>query len=376
MITYPRLPPGHYTFKVEVSIDGLNWIGPEEGTYSFRIVPPFWKRWWFIVSTIILALLLILLYIRLRLANLERAKRELEKQVQLRTEQIASKNLELESQKKEIAVQRDYAEAQRDQIMYQRDEIQSSITYARRIQFAALPPEKVLDEMLGEYFVFNRPRDIVSGDFYWAARGKSNIYFAVADCTGHGVPGAFLSMLGISSLNEIIKTMEDFTAAQVLDQLATRIRESLHQTDIASEDSSVDGMDIAVCSFHPGTGRMQYAGANNHLYLIKDGEMRVIRADLQDISSKYERPQPFTNHIIDTRDGDLIYLFSDGFPDQFGGNERKKYKYGKFRKLLMDIHDESMSKQEMLLSLEFNRWKGHNEQIDDVLVMGVRIRLA
>jgi serine phosphatase RsbU (regulator of sigma subunit) len=284
--------------------------------------------------------------------------------------------MELEFQKKEIAKQRDYAEAQRDQIMHQRDEIQSSITYARRIQFAALTPETVMNEMLQEYFVYNRSRDIVSGDFYWAGRGNQNIYFAVADCTGHGVPGAFLSMLGISSLNEIIKTTKDKSAATVLDQLASRIRESLHQDNSSSQESSIDGMDIALCSFNPGTGQLQFAGANNHLYLIRDGEMKVIRADRQDISSRYESPDPFTNHAMDAKDGDLIYLFSDGFPDQFGGEERRKYKYVKFRKLLLDIHHEPMSKQEMLLSMEFNQWKGNNEQIDDVLVMGVKIHLA
>jgi serine phosphatase RsbU (regulator of sigma subunit) len=216
----------------------------------------------------------------------------------------------------------------------------------------------------------------VSGDFYWAGRGNHNIYFAVADCTGHGVPGAFLSMLGISSLNEIIKTSKDKPAATVLDQLASRIRESLHQNDSTSQESSIDGMDIALCSFNPDTAQLQFAGANNHLYLIRDGEMKVIRADRQDISSRYESPDPFTNHAMDARDGDLIYLFSDGFPDQFGGAERKKYKYGKFRNLLLDIHQEPMSKQEMLLSMEFNSWKGSNEQIDDVLVMGVKIHLA
>jgi len=230
--------------------------------------------------------------------------------------------------------------------------------------------------MLDDYFVFNRPRNIVSGDFYWAAMGAPCIYFAVADCTGHGVPGAFLSMLGISSLNEIVKSMEDCTAAAALDQLANRVRESLHQTDEAKEDSSVDGMDIALCSLNPSTGTLQFAGANNHLYLVRNGEMEVIRADKQDISSKYVNPSPFTNHFVDVQAGDVIYLFSDGFPDQFGGPDRKKYKYGKFRNFLLDIHREPMSKQKELIGKEFDQWMGDHEQIDDVLVMGVRIHQA
>jgi len=261
-------------------------------------------------------------------------------------------------------------------IKHQRDEIKSSFRYARRIQSAALPPAVVMNELLQDYFVFNRPRDIVSGDFYWAARGDPFIYFAVADCTGHGVPGAFLSMLGVSSLNEIIKSMENCSAAVALDQLAYRVRESLHQTDEATEDSSVDGMDIALCSLNPEAGILQFAGANNHLYLVRDGEMEVIRADKQDIASKYVNPLPFTNHLVDVQEGDVIYLFSDGFPDQFGGKDRKKYKYGKFRKFLLDIHQKPMIKQRELLGKELNQWMGDFEQIDDVLVMGVRIHRA
>jgi len=374
VISYPKLPHGSYTFKVEVSIDGHTWHSSEEGEYAFRIVPPFWLRWWFIVGMVLLFFMGILIYIRLRLAALERTKKLLEKQVKHRTEQIANKNLELEAQKEEIATQRDYAEEQRDQIQHQRDEIRSSIRYARRIQSAALPPELNMEEMLSEIFIFNRPRDIVSGDFYWAARGEPFIYFAVADCTGHGVPGAFLSMLGISSLNEIVKSMENCSAAVALDQLAYRVRESLHQTDEAAEDSSVDGMDIALCSLNPEAGILQFAGANNHLYLVRKGEMEVIKADKQDIASKYVNPHPFTNHFVDVQNEDVIYLFSDGFPDQFGGENRKKYKYGKFRDFLLDIHQEPMSVQKALLSDEFDRWKGDHEQIDDVLVMGIRIR--
>lgn len=373
VITYPKLPPGHYTFRVEVSIDGLNWNKPEEGIYSYRIVPPFWKRWWFSISMILLVVMGVVFYIRIRLASLESAKKLLEEQVRRRTMQIANKNKELEEQKEEIATQRDYAEKQRDQIRHQRDQIRSSIRYAQRIQSATLPPEAVMKDMLHDYFIFNRPRDIVSGDFYWASKGDPFIYFAVADCTGHGVPGAFLSMLGISSLNEIVKSMGNCSAAYALDQLAARVRESLHQTAEVNMHSSMDGMDIALCSFNPASGLLQYAGANNNLYLVRDGEMKIYNADKQDIASKYEEPLPFTNHFIDTQAGDVIYLFSDGFPDQYGGPNRKKYKYGRFRKFLLDIHNEPMQRQRELFGKELDHWMGEHEQIDDVLVMGIKI---
>lgn len=376
VITYPKLPPGQYTFRVEVSTDGLSWHMTDEAVYTYRIIPPFWKRWWFVLSMLLLVILGIVLYIRIRLVSLERAKKLLEEQVKRRTVQIVNKNQELEAQKEEIATQRDYAEKQRDQIQHQRDEIRSSIRYAQRIQSATLPPEVVMKEMLDEYFVFNRPRDIVSGDFYWASKGDPFIYFAVADCTGHGVPGAFLSMLGISSLNEIVKSMENSSASFALDQLAARVRESLHQTAEVTIHSSMDGMDIALCSFNPDTGLLQYAGANNNLYLVRNGEMEIYRADKQDIASKYEKPLPFTNHFIDTQAGDVIYLFSDGFPDQFGGADRKKYKYGKFRKFLLNIHREPMQRQRELFGEELDHWMGKHEQIDDVLVMGIKIPQA
>jgi serine phosphatase RsbU (regulator of sigma subunit) len=183
-------------------------------------------------------------------------------------------------------------------------------------------------------------------------------------------------MLGVSSLNDITKAMEKCTAAEALDQLAYRVRASLHQTDEATEDSSVDGMDIALCRLDAHQGILQFAGANLHLYLVRDGKMKVIRADRQDIASKYENPLPFTNHFVDLHEGDLIYLFTDGFPDQFGGKDRKKYKYGKFRDFLLEIHHYPMARQKELLGKEFKRWMGHYEQIDDVLVMGIRIRLV
>ena len=135
-------------------------------------------------------------------------------------------------------------------------------------------------------------------------------------------------------------------------------------------------MDIALCSLNPEAGILQFAGANNHLYLVRNGEMEVIRADKQDIASKYVNPHPFTNHFVDVHDGDVIYLFSDGFPDQFGGANRKKYKYGKFRNFLLDIHQEPMQKQKELLGVELDQWMGDHEQIDDVLVMGIRIHRA
>lgn len=373
VINYPRLPPGDYTFRAEVSIDGQVWYKAEDGAYSFRITPPFWRRWFFIISMVILVIIVIVAYIRIRVANLERAKKLLENQVRHRTKEIANKNKELEAQKEEIETQRDYAEEQRDQIEHQKEDIQSSIRYAHRIQRAALPPESVMNSVLDDYFIYNRPRDIVSGDFYWASSGDPYKYFAVADCTGHGVPGAFMSMLGISALNDIVKSLEKISASVLLDNLACRVRESLHQTEQSTETSSSDGMDISLCIYDPGTKILQFSGAYNHLYIVRNGEMQIIKADKQSLVSKYFEPKPFNNHELKMEEGDCIYLFSDGFPDQFGGPDFKKYKIRNFREFLISIHKESMKDQKRLLDEEFERWMGPHAQVDDVIVMGIRI---
>ena len=247
-LTYSQLPAGTYSFKVEVSLDEKNWYNSEDSMYSFRVYPPFWKRWWFISIMIILALLGIYLYVKLRLANLQKAKEELEEEVFKRTVEIRNQNEELETQKEEIAAQLDHTEAQRDQIEAQKEEIQASIRYAHRIQSAVLPPQTQLDAILKDYFILNKPRDIVSGDFYWVAQNDSQIIFSVGDCTGHGVPGSFMSMLGLSALNDIVKSVQPLRAATILNLLRDRIRESLHQGG-KSETIANDGMDISLCIF-------------------------------------------------------------------------------------------------------------------------------
>ena len=205
--TYSNLPPGKYSFISEVSLDERSWYSSPDSMFSFAISPPFWRRIWFLSGVIILFFLAIYFYIRLRVKTLERDKKILEAEVQKRTEEIRKQNTVLEYQKVEIGKQRDLAEEQRNKIEAQKEEIQSSIHYAKRIQSATLPPKKKLEAILKEYFILYRPCDIVSGDFYWVARVNSHIFFAAADCTGHGVPGSFMSMLGLSALNDIVKSL-------------------------------------------------------------------------------------------------------------------------------------------------------------------------
>ena len=371
-LTYSQLPAGKYTFRVEVSLDEKNWFSSDDSLFSFNIRLPFYKQWWFILLILILAVSGVFSYIKIRLSYLEKAKKELELEVYKRTEEIRSQNEELETQKEEIAAQRDHAEEQRDQIEAQKDEIQASIRYAHRIQSAALPPKTQLDSILKDYFVLNKPRDIVSGDFYWVAQNDSHVFFSVGDCTGHGVPGAFMSMLGLSALNDIVKSLQICKASAILNFLRDRIQESLHQLG-ESEMISNDGMDISLCIFDTKTNKIQFAAAHNPLYLIRNARLQVFEADKMEIGSSSIEKQEFSNHEIQCIKGDILYLFSDGFADQFGGTQGKKYKYLKFKEFLLSIHNESMQRQKWLLDEEIEAWKGNFPQVDDIMVMGVKI---
>lgn len=351
-LTYSNLPPGKYSFISEVSLDERNWFTSTDSVYSFAITPPFWRRIWFLTGATILFFLGIYSYVRLRVKSLEKDKKQLEAEVQKRTEEISNQNTVLEAQKKEI---------------------QSSLHYARRIQSATLPPKNKLESILKDYFILYKPCEIVSGDFYWVARAGSTIFFAAADCTGHGVPGSFMSMLGLSALNDIVKSITKIKASVILDQLNERIREALHQGEDREMDTH-EGMDISLCILDQKTNMLQYAGANNPLYLIRNNALTEIPADHIDIGSHTRETEEFNNHELKCEPGDLIYLFTDGFADQFGGPSRKKYKSQKFKDILLSINSESLDNQKLILDNEIETWKGGFEQIDDILVMGIRIQ--
>ncbi len=283
---------------------------------------------------------------------------------------IQQKNKELEQAYEEIRVQRDQLQVQKDKIQYLLTQLQDSIHYAERIQSAAMPTRETLAQWFDEYFIFFRPRDIVSGDFYWAKLVQNRfLAFTVADCTGHGVPGAFVSMLGISLLNEITQRRDIQTAAQVLEEMRKAIKESLKQTQDFGD--SKDGMDIAFCVYDKETHVLQFAGANNPLYFIRNGELTVYPAVKNPVAI-YIREKPFETHEIKIQPGDTIYLSSDGFYDQPGGAEGKKYLRKRFKEFLLKIWNYPMEEQEKLFEQEFETWKNGHKQLDDVCVMGTR----
>jgi serine phosphatase RsbU (regulator of sigma subunit) len=260
-------------------------------------------------------------------------------------------------------------------ISKQKNEILDSITYAKKIQAALLPPEQYFHEILNDVFILFKPRDIVSGDFYWIKQVNQYVIMAAADCTGHGVPGAFMSILGMNYLNEIIQRREITQANQVLNELRKQIRNSLRQHGQAEE--SKDGIDMALCVIDEKNNTLQYSGANNPLYLIRDKngvpELTEFKADRMPLGYYPGRFKTFTNQDIQLEYGDVFYLFSDGFIDQKGGKENKKFMSKKFKDLLIKIHQEPMQGQKNILDKTLADWMGDNPQIDDILVIGVRI---
>jgi serine phosphatase RsbU (regulator of sigma subunit) len=342
---------------------------------------------------VILSIVVLQSYRNKKKANrlLEEQKKKIEEkneELNQRNEEICAQRDEIEAQRDEITSQRDLVTEQKDHIEKIHDELTSSIRYAQRIQRAVLPDADQMNELLGNSFILFKPRDIVSGDFYWAAKIKQWLIFCVADCTGHGVPGAFMSMLGISLLNEITRREEVNNAGQALNVLRENLIAVLQQKgisggqNISASLNVKDGMDIALCAYNTETRQLQFAGANNPLYIIRtvDKHSRVyqqyelteIKGDKMPVGT-YAVMKPFTNHVIDISAGDTIYIFSDGFADQFSGQTGRKFKYTQFKDLLDVIQEKSMSEQKIVLENMIEEWKGNCRQTDDILVIGVKL---
>ncbi len=295
--------------------------------------------------------------------------------IKLTNVKISTQRDEIESQRDEVEAQRDLLEKHRDLVVVQKNEIIESINYAQRIQSAMLPPDTYFSELLKDYFILYKPRDIVSGDFYWIKQVKQYIVLVVADCTGHGVPGAFMSMLGVSNLNEIVQRREITQANQVLNELRKQIKYALRQH--GERDDPKDGIDMALCVLDLESMNLQYAGANIPFYLIKDvngrPELKEIKADRMPLGYYQSKDTSFVNHDIQLDKGDSFYMFSDGYIDQKGGKEEKKFLSKNFKKLLLDNCDQPMHNQKDILEETLSDWKGDTSQIDDILVVGVRV---
>ncbi len=338
----------------------------ETNQVSYEVPPPFTETAYFYGMLIVLVAGLFFLIIKLHERKLQHDKRVLEEAIKARTATI-------EEQKSEITTQRDAILQQKKTIEEKNREITGSIEYARRIQTALLPGENTFQQVFSDHFIIFRPRSIVSGDFYWIHSNEKRIYLTAADCTGHGVPGAFMSMLGISSLNEIVSNHKGNpeNAAEILNRLRETVKNSLHQT--GKKDLTKDGMDMAFCVVDLENNKMDFAGAFNPLYIFRNGAFEQYSGDRNPVGIYHTEKASFTNHRVDIKPGDTFYLFSDGYIDQLGGPNHKKFKSKNFISLLKDIHHLPMYRQKEILEQEFDQWKGDNFQVDDVIVLGIRI---
>jgi serine phosphatase RsbU (regulator of sigma subunit) len=262
---------------------------------------------------------------------------------------------------------------QKDEIERQKKELTESIKYASYIQNALLTSQLELKKLLPEHFVIFIPRDIVSGDFYWITKRKSDLIVAVADCTGHGVPGAFMSILGITLLSEIVNRASYNSAGSILNQLRESVMRALNQR--GTDEEQKDGIDMALCLINTETNMLEFAGAFNPIYVVKKNRLIEMHGDNMPIGIAALEENSFTTHKYNLEEDDVVYLFSDGFADQFGGPEGKKFKYQPFRNLLLNISNLPMHIQKNELFKKFNEWKGNLPQLDDVLMFGFRYHI-
>ncbi len=353
---YSGISPGKYVFKVIGSNNDKIWN--EKGIQITVIIsPPWYKTILAYIIYIVLFASGIWLFILIRERNLKEEKRILEQKVRERT-------AEIEAQKEELATQN-------EKIAEQHKNITDSIQYAQRIQAAILPPVEQIAEVVDEFFVLYRPRDIVSGDYYWATRRDKTTIIVAADCTGHGVPGAFMSMLGIAFLNEIVNKEGICQPNAILDRLREQIIKQLHQT--GKEGESKDGMDLSLYVIDHKNMKLKFSGAYNPLYIIRNNEMIQLKGDRMPIGYHIKKDAPFTMQEMDLLKGDCLYNSSDGYPDQFGGEDGRKFMSKNFKELLLQIHVKPMAEQREILNTAFDKWRGSIEQIDDVIVIGVRV---
>jgi serine phosphatase RsbU (regulator of sigma subunit) len=283
-------------------------------------------------------------------------------------------------QLEKIKDQKDEIEKQKMQIERQNKDLKDSINYASKIQSALLPSVGKMERLLNNHFLYFKPRDIVSGDFYWVDDYQGKTIVAVADCTGHGVPGAFVSVLGISFLNDIVQKAsllnEDLNPAKILDELWDKMIGAFAKSE--TEEKTYDGMDIAVCIIDKEKKSIEYSGAMHPIYVVSsngNGEKKLeqFRTDIHSISTLQSKKHSYSRLNVEVEEGDMIYMLSDGYADQFGGSNGSKFLPKNLKKLLAKIADDPLERQHLTLKEKIAKWKGSYRQIDDILILGIRV---
>ncbi len=348
---YPRLDDGNFTFLLRATnADGISTEQPL--SLSIIIDKPIWKKWYFFLFVILFAGLVLFLFIKIRERNLRIEKERIEKELDIRTREVIEQKVEIEHKNKDIT---------------------DSINYAQRIQASILPPVQKISDNFRESFVFYQPRDIVSGDFYWFDKVNERKFLIVcADSTGHGVPGAFMSMIGTTLIKDICMRPDVNSPSDVLATLDREVTNTLNQ-NIDPSGKSTDGMDITVCEFDLENRYLRFSSAMRPIMMYHKGELAYIRGSRSSIGGYITEEKEFENQGYQLDQGDIIYLFSDGYPDQFGGPLGKKFKMVRLKNLLTDICEKPMNDQHEHIRNSFNLWKGDHEQVDDVLFMGIKV---
>lgn len=365
--TYSSLPPGKYKFLLKAMNNDGVWNN-EPAVFEFEISPPWYKTWWFYSICAIVLISSITIYNYVKTKKLIADKQKLERVVDERTKELRDEKEKVETINKEVIEQKTIIE-------HKNIEITDSIKYAKNIQEALLPNLNNIDSLFKSSFVLYMPKDIVSGDFYWFAKNGDTRFIAAVDCTGHGVPGAFMSIVGNTLLNEIVNEKKITRPGDILLELHKGVKIALNQN--AQEFERRDGMDITLCSFNSNTKHIEYAGANRPLWIYRKSrnfELEIIKASKFPIGGlELEEHRIYENHVLEIEEGDCLYLFSDGYADQFGGPKGKKFMLTNLQKTIREIVELPMSKQKEKLETAFLKWKQDTEQIDDVLVIGIRI---
>lgn len=354
-IWYNFLPQGQYTMRVKAR--NIYKVESEEASFSFVILPPWYQTLWAYILYGVGGIFFMWFVVKLNSRRLKRANQRLQ-------ETVDEKTAEIRSQKEEI-------EGQRDDIAKKNKALTDSIVYAKSLQEAILPASEMISTGFIDHVVYFRPRDIVSGDFYWYHEKDDRVFFAAVDCTGHGVPGALVSMTGSNLLQQIIVERDENDPAIILKELNIGVK-SVFKRD-GSLASANDGMDIALAVYHKDSMKIDFAGAHRSMVIIRDGELQEVKGDRTPIGGRTKPEFEFQSHEFQGENGDWIYMFSDGYPDQFGGPDNRKFMISRFKQLLCEIANTAPEDQVERLEQSLISWQGKNNRIDDILVLGFKV---
>jgi len=391
---YRNLPPGQYTLYARVIGREKQWSDLFQ--FDFTIRHPWWERWWAILGYVALFFVALFGAFRVRTARIRQQKYRLEELVNVRTQELEEsnqkllkQNAEITQQREQIAEQKEVIEVQKERVETAHEELTASISHAQRIQKALLTSEELWAKTMQGYFILNKPKEVVSGDFYWAYETENHFFWAVADCTGHGVPGAMMSMLGITFLKEVVVDHSEASPGSILDQIRQRFESAFEGQGLGIDQ---EGMDISFCAWDREKSILQFAGAFNPVIIIRNAQaeppaqydrqlvgdnysLYEYKTDRMSVGKGFTSQASFVTRTISLAPGDVIVLYTDGFQDQFGGPKNRKFMGKRLKQLLLEVQEQPIHQQSLKIEQVFEDWKSTSSigQIDDVCLVGVKV---